>query len=58
LQRVADKKQGKNRLHLDLRTRDLGTEVQRLRDLGAVVLTDRPVIEAGWRWHVLADPEG
>jgi predicted enzyme related to lactoylglutathione lyase len=58
LQRVPERKQGKNRLHLDLRTRDLETEVTRVTGLGAVVLTAEPVSEDGMRWHILADPDG
>jgi len=58
LQQVDDEKQGKNRLHLDLRTADLGTEVSRILDLGGSLLTGEPVAEEGWRWHVLADPDG
>jgi catechol 2,3-dioxygenase-like lactoylglutathione lyase family enzyme len=58
LQRVSEEKRGKNRLHLDLRTRHLASEVERVRQIGAVVLTDQPVEEAGWRWHILADPDG
>jgi predicted enzyme related to lactoylglutathione lyase len=58
LQRVPEAKGGKNRLHLDLRTRDLAAEVDRMRALGASVLTDTPYDEGGWIWHVLADPEG
>ena len=58
LQRVAESKGGKNRMHLDLRTRDLAGEVRRVLQAGAVQLTTEPVVEGGWRWHVLADPEG
>ncbi len=58
LQRVRDGKQGKNRMHLDLRTRDLDAEVARLTGLGARLVTTEPVLESGWRWHVLADPDG
>jgi catechol 2,3-dioxygenase-like lactoylglutathione lyase family enzyme len=58
LQRVPELKQGKNRLHLDLRVGDLDAEVERVGGLGAVRVTERPVVEAGWRWHVLVDPEG
>ena len=58
LQRVPEAKQGKNRVHLDLRTRDLETETARLVSLGARVLTAEPISEHGWRWHVLADPDG
>lgn len=58
LQRVPDEKRGKNRLHLDLRTDDLVSETGRVRGLGAALLTDHPVVENGWRWHILADPDG
>ena len=58
LQRVPEDKRGKNRLHLDLRTRNLETEVSRAVGIGATVLTGEPVTEAGWRWHILADPDG
>ena len=58
LQRVAEPKTTKSRLHLDLRTKDLMNEVERLVALGASRLTMEPVVEAAWRWHVLADPDG
>jgi len=58
LQRVVDVKRTKNRLHLDLRTRDLASEVARLCGLGGIVLTREPLAEDGWVWHVLADPDG
>jgi predicted enzyme related to lactoylglutathione lyase len=58
LQQVRDDKHGKNRLHLDLRTADLAAEISRILGLGASLLTDRPVVEDGWRWHILADPDG
>jgi predicted enzyme related to lactoylglutathione lyase len=58
LQRVPDAKGQKNRLHLDLRTPDLETEVRRVVGLGARLLTREPVTEDGWLWHILADPDG
>jgi predicted enzyme related to lactoylglutathione lyase len=58
LQRTADAKHGKNRVHLDLRTRDLDAEVSRITALGASMLTDSPIVEGGWTWHMLADPDG
>jgi predicted enzyme related to lactoylglutathione lyase len=58
LQRVPGGKHAKNRVHLDLRTRDLEPETERVASLGAQVLTRQPVAEHGWRWHVLADPDG
>jgi predicted enzyme related to lactoylglutathione lyase len=58
LQRTTDHKRGKNRVHLDLRTRDMDAEVMRVTGLGATMLTGQPVEEGGWTWHVLADPDG
>ena len=58
LQRVPDVKGQKNRLHLDLRTPDLDGEVRRVLGLGATLLTSEPIIEDGWSWHILADPDG
>lgn len=58
LQKVPETKAGKNRLHLDLRTPDLDAEVARLAQLGATVITDEPLLEHDWLWHVLADPDG
>ena len=56
LLRVPDHKQGKNRLHLDLRPDDQSSEVQRLESLGAA----RVDIGQGGdeSWVVMADPEG
>lgn len=58
---VPEGKQGKNRLHFDLRptegTRD--EELARLLDLGATEVADlRGKYGAGTGWVVLADPEG
>jgi predicted enzyme related to lactoylglutathione lyase len=58
LQQVDDVKVSKNRLHIDLRTPDLETEVARVTSLGATRLTAELIIEDDWRWHVLADPAG
>jgi predicted enzyme related to lactoylglutathione lyase len=58
LQRVPEAKQGKNRLHLDLRTADLDGEIGRAVALGAAVITSQPFDEDGFRWHILADPDG
>ncbi len=58
LQRTSDGKRQKNRLHLDLRTASLEEEAERILGLGASLLTDHPVIEHGWRWHIFADPDG
>ncbi len=58
LQRAAGDRRHKNRVHLDLRTGDLAAETERICALGATRLTARPVTEDGWRWHILADPDG
>jgi hypothetical protein len=55
---VGDDKHDKSRLHLDLRTAGLEREVERIVGLGPSLLTDHPVIEHRWRWHILADPDG
>ncbi len=49
--RVPEPKTVKNRVHLDL----VRTDVDALVALGASVLHTP---DAGWEWHVLADPEG
>ena len=58
LQRVPEPKAGKNRMHLDLRVPTLEPELARLTVLGAEVLTPEPIDEDGFRWVVMADPEG
>lgn len=59
LQRVPETHTVKSRVHLDLRVRDdLDGEVARLLTLGATRVTDTPVEEDGWMWHVLRDPDG
>lgn len=58
LQRVPEQKRVKNRMHLDLRTKDLDAEVGRAVAVGAVIVTNEPIAEHGWRWYVLADPDG
>ncbi|MFI7006607.1 VOC family protein [Streptomyces sp. NPDC050145] len=59
LQHVPEPKQGKNRMHLDLDfdTSDLASEVNRLEELGAARLSEE-LSEHGFRWIVVADPEG
>jgi hypothetical protein len=54
--RVADAKDGKNRLHLDLGPDDQEAEVERLVDMGArkVGIGQGDDLD----WVVLADPEG
>jgi hypothetical protein len=54
--RVPDGKQGKNRLHLDLRPLDQEAEVARLEDLGASRVDVGQDENA--TWVVMADPDG
>jgi predicted enzyme related to lactoylglutathione lyase len=56
LQKVAEDKVGKNRIHLDLSTRDMDVEVSRLVALGAVVSEKHEA--PGITWTVLSDPAG
>ncbi len=56
-QRADDPTPGKNRVHLDMMAEDLEAEVQRLVGLGATE-TSRHSVDGGFRWVVLADPDG
>ena len=58
LQRVAERKSVKNRMHMDLLVKDLEHEVDRLETLGASRVTRTARQEFGETWFVLADPEG
>jgi predicted enzyme related to lactoylglutathione lyase len=58
LQRVAEPKGTKKRMHVDLRVPDLDAETARVVALGARRVTAEPIEEYGWIWHVLADPDG
>jgi predicted enzyme related to lactoylglutathione lyase len=58
LQRVPEPKTAKNRMHLDIRTDQLDSTVQRLTTIGAQRLQPQVTEEAGFRWVVMADPEG
>ena len=62
--KVDDPTPGKNRMHVDLASREPDTEVERLLGLGARLVDGRldnaPAWRAGngTRWVVLEDPEG
>lgn len=58
LQRVAETKTGKNRMHVDIETPRVDEEVARLEALGARRLEASAIEEHGNRWVVMADPEG
>lgn len=55
-QKVPERKELKNRVHLDFRAPDMATEVARLVTLGASVLAERCL--GDFCWTVMADPEG
>ena len=57
LQRVAEAKAAKNRMHLDVETPEVDAEVERLEKLGAS-RSSESMREHGSRWVVMADPEG
>ena len=54
-ERVPEPKITKNRVHIDIPSRDLRWAVERARRLGATPALD---IYAGDRWRVMRDPEG
>lgn len=58
LQKVPERKTVKNRMHLDVETRDVAGEVARLETLGATRLHADARQEHGTTWVVMADPEG
>jgi predicted enzyme related to lactoylglutathione lyase len=54
--KVPEKKERKNRVHVDLVGKDKEAEIARLIDLGARRVADHD--EYGVQWAVLTDPEG
>jgi catechol 2,3-dioxygenase-like lactoylglutathione lyase family enzyme len=60
--RVPEPKTAKNRMHVDLATREPDAEIARLRALGASLVdrADTPQwrVGNGTRWVVMRDPEG
>ena len=58
LQRVAEAKQVKNRMHLDIEVPDIEREAARLVALGATRVSEGPCTEHGSTWLLMADPEG
>jgi predicted enzyme related to lactoylglutathione lyase len=58
-QRVAEAKNGKNRLHLDLVVDDLDVVTAEVESLGGRWLEPGRTRELeGFRWRIMADPEG
>ncbi len=59
--RVAEPKAAKNRMHVDLASRDADAEITRLVALGAALVDGAPPrwrTGHGTRWVVMQDPEG
>lgn len=57
LQRVAEPKTAKNRMHLDIDATDIHAEADRLEALGARRVNDSTSHEHGTTWILMADPE-
>jgi predicted enzyme related to lactoylglutathione lyase len=58
LQRVAEPKIAKNRMHLDIEVPDIEAEAARLVGLGATRVSDSTLSEHGTTWVLMADPDG
>jgi predicted enzyme related to lactoylglutathione lyase len=57
-QRVPENKSIKNRLHVDLEVDDLDRAFARIAALGGSATSDVLEMPGGYRWRVMADPEG
>jgi len=57
-QRVPENKSVKNRLHVDLEVDDLDRAFARIDALGGSAISDVLEMPGGYRWRVMADPEG
>ena len=58
LQKVAEPKLAKNRMHLDIDAPDIEGEAARLTALGARRVRDDVCSEHGTNWVLMEDPEG
>ncbi len=58
LQRVAEAKVAKNRMHFDIHVADIEAEAERLAALGARRLQADSLEEHGTHWFLMSDPEG
>ncbi|HEX6493646.1 MAG TPA: VOC family protein [Candidatus Dormibacteraeota bacterium] len=58
LQKVPETKSGKNRMHMDIETRDIEGEAARLESLGAQRVSPDTMSEHGSTWILMTDPEG
>ena len=57
-QRVPEAKSVKNRLHVDLAVHDLDEAFAKIVALGGSAVSDILEMPGGYRWRVMADPEG
>jgi predicted enzyme related to lactoylglutathione lyase len=57
-QRVPEPKSVKNRLHIDLAVDDLDRALAKIVALGGSAVSDILEMPGGYRWRVMADPEG
>ena len=57
-QRVPEAKSVKNRLHVDLAVEDLDGAFAQIVALGGSAVSDILEMPDGYRWRVMADPEG
>jgi predicted enzyme related to lactoylglutathione lyase len=57
-QRVPEPKTLKNRLHFDIRVNDVEQATAQIETLGGWRLPLKDFWEHGFRWRVMADPEG
>jgi predicted enzyme related to lactoylglutathione lyase len=58
LQKVAEPKSVKNRMHFDMEVRDIRAQADRLVGLGATKVREEPCSEHGSTWILMTDPEG
>jgi predicted enzyme related to lactoylglutathione lyase len=58
LQKVAEPKTVKNRMHFDIEVADIKAEADRLIALGATRVSEGPQSEHGSTWLLMSDPEG
>ena len=56
-QRVPESKAVKNRLHVDVDVHDIDRAVERIVGLGGSIASEVRELD-GYRWRVMADPEG
>ncbi len=54
-QRVPEAKEGKNRLHLDIKVGDLDVATAQIQTLGGKLVQE--CVEPPYEWRVMADPE-